>query len=193
MTDDITSRLRKDPGNKELWSLWYEKMYPRIALHSKYYMLQRSIGATYSVQDAVHDALVKFVESFIDDVDLKRLRKKIKSDDDAIRHLRYSVRDTLLNELRRENRRDSLLKTYAADVPHNHDGVDGRTKLSTLEKIDDFRNALKLLDETEKKVLLATLNGDTLEEISKKVGKSYNNVGVMRHRMLKKLRTHAEK
>lgn len=191
MTDDITHQLSKDPENRELWSLWYEKMYPRIAFHSRSYAMRVNPAGIYSLEDAVHDALVRFSEKFIDDA--QELQKKIKSDDDAERYLKFSVRDNFLNTYRREWRQESLLKTYPLDASSELHNTERRTVHPTLEEAEKIDSALKILDKVEKEILIGTLNGDPLEKIAKTVGKSYSNVGVIRHRMLRKLFAEAKK
>lgn len=185
MTDDITSQLSHDPKNRDLWSLWYEKMYRRITLHSRYYFLRVNLNGAYSIEDAVHDALVKFMETFIEDT--KEFRTNIKSDEDAERYLKFSARDNLLNTYRRESRQEALLKAYPLDASKALHDTRNQAGRPTLEEIEEVSSALKLLDKVEKEILIGTLSGVPLDKIAKAVGKSYSNVGVMRHRMLKKL------
>lgn len=191
MNNDITSQLSGDPKNRDLWSLWYEKMYRRITLHSRYYALRVNLSGAYSIEDAVHDALVKFMETFIEDA--REFRTKVENDEDAERYLKFSARDNLLNTYRRESRQEALLKTYPLDASKALHDTENRAAQPNLEEIEEIASALKSLDKVEREILIGTLTGVPLADIAKAVGKSYSNVGVMRHRLRKKILAKSKK
>lgn len=173
MSGDTTSRLRKNPSDRELWSEWYSKIFPQVVYKSYY----GAYGRAYSAQDAAQDAFIKFVDS--------EAIHNVRSDEEAILYLRILIKNTVSNEIRKETRRSALLDRYSEDL------FQTKEETSSPEDQVAFRQELDRilaeLNEVDQEIFVSGLRGDSLQEIADKTGLSYTNAGARRHRLLRKL------
>jgi len=155
-------------------ALLYQSLAPRIRLYGLKHLREPQAAA-----DLVQDVML---------MTLKRLsRGEIRQPDRIASFVLGASRQCVLDIQRSSRRRDGLLHTYSHDFPAFDEATDPR--LNALLDTQRLQHCLTQLPERERTVILMTFYDESpAETVARQLNISQQNVRVIRHRGIERLR-----
>lgn len=173
----VVERLRADPGNPDLWTVFYRAFHGPV-----YYLLHRFCGGDTSLaEDLCQEAFLRFIKY--------NALSKVQDEASALAFLRTTARNVFYSHLESSRR----ARTVSIDDLSEKEGLQVAARGQSVPSVqqdaslDVERFAMKL-SPREREMLGMSLAGFSLSEMAAAQGIRYGTAAIRLHRLKHRLR-----